>query len=83
MLRGGRAAEVKAWLDQHGTPARWLVIDDIDLRVPVASTGPSIAEEHIVVVDASKGLSTADADRAIGLLCASAPVADPTSTSST
>ena len=67
ILRGGRAAEILAWA-QEAKPARWVAIDDIDLRQPSGVSGPTVAQEHFVHVDSSTGLTEDDADRIIALL---------------
>ena len=70
ILRGGRAAEILAWISES-QPNRWVALDDVDISIPAANNARSpfrLPSEHFVHVNTSEGLSESDADRVIQLL---------------
>ena len=72
-LEGGRAAEILAWAAERDDIS-WVAIDDLDLTADLPS-------EFFVQTDPGRGLTMADAERAIALLSAQArrcaPAAEP------
>ena len=60
LRRGGRAAEILAWMEQSSPrPAKWVAIDDQELVLP---------DGHFVRTEAAKGFTEQDALRVCKLL---------------
>ena len=64
VLRGGRPAEILAYVREHAVTS-WVALDDVDLRTSSAPAGPVLPDERFVLVPAATGLSQASADEAI------------------
>ena len=64
VLRGGRPAEILAYVREHAVTS-WVALDDVDLRTSSAPAGPVLPDERFVLVAAATGLSQASADEAI------------------
>ena len=58
MLRGGRPAEVLAYVAaaKKGLES-WVALDDVDLREPTGPSAPALAPGHFVHVDPRTGLT--------------------------
>jgi hypothetical protein len=58
-----RGLEIKAWLDTHSEIGNWVVIDDAH-----ESIEPILGSDRCVFTKPDRGLTTGDAERAVGIL---------------
>lgn len=60
-MNGTRGLEIEAWIDEHGTPESFVILDDYVLDMGKMS-------EYAVETNSGVGLTEADADEAIRVL---------------